>query len=157
MSAHQYDEGHTVAGWTGFGIAAVGSAVAGLGVCLVSAPLIAGGLAVTAVSVLVTWALHLTGWGKPPGRRPRAEWGMRVRDSGARQGHPGCVGCRLAGRGAGGSGSTAVEAMSATALPGRTAPDPAAPGTAAPETAVPGTAVPGTAVQGEPVPAESQG
>ena len=29
MSAHQYDEGHTVAGWTGFGIATVGTAVAG--------------------------------------------------------------------------------------------------------------------------------
>ncbi|MFE3855730.1 HGxxPAAW family protein [Streptomyces griseorubiginosus] len=99
MSAHQYDEGHTVAGWTGFGIATVGTAVLGLGVCTVSGALIAGGLAVTAVSVLVTWALHLSGWGKPPGRRPRAEWGMRVRDTGAREGHAGCVGCRLAGRG----------------------------------------------------------
>ncbi|CAM5263607.1 hypothetical protein SALBM311S_13045 [Streptomyces alboniger] len=29
MSAHQYDEGHTVAGWTGFGIATVGTAVLG--------------------------------------------------------------------------------------------------------------------------------
>lgn len=37
--------------------------------------------------------------GKPPGRRPAAEWGLRVRDLGAREGHPGCVGCRLAGRG----------------------------------------------------------
>ncbi|WP_449352665.1 HGxxPAAW family protein [Streptomyces shaanxiensis] len=101
MSAHQYDEGHTVAGWTGFGIATVGTAVLGLGVCTVSGALIAGGLAVTAVSVLVTWALHLSGWGKPPGRRPRAEWGMRVRDTGAREGHAGCVGCRLAGRGGG--------------------------------------------------------
>lgn len=99
MSAHQYDEGHTVAGWTGFGIATVGTAVLGLGVCRVSGVLIAGGLAVTAVSVLVTWALHLSGWGKPPGRRPREEWGMRVRDTGAREGHAGCVGCRMAGRG----------------------------------------------------------
>ncbi|WP_322726594.1 HGxxPAAW family protein, partial [Streptomyces spongiae] len=33
MGAHQYDEGHTVAGWTGFGIATVGSAVAGVGMC----------------------------------------------------------------------------------------------------------------------------
>lgn len=99
VSAHQYDEGHTVAGWTGFGIATVGSAVLGLGVCMVSGPLIAGGLAICAVSLLVTWALHLTGWGKAPGRRPREQWGMRVRDPLARAGHPGCVGCRLAGRG----------------------------------------------------------
>ncbi|WP_020134033.1 HGxxPAAW family protein [Streptomyces sp. 351MFTsu5.1] len=98
MSAHQYDEGHTVAGWTGFGIATVGTAVAGLGVCLVSGVLIVGGLAVVGVSVLVTWALHLSGWGKPPGRRPREEWEMRVRDSGAREGHEECVGCRIAGR-----------------------------------------------------------
>ncbi|MCD7440080.1 MULTISPECIES: HGxxPAAW family protein [Streptomyces] len=100
MSAHQYDEGHTVAGWTGFGIATAGTSVVGLGVCMVSVPVLAVGLAIVVVSVLVTWALHLTGWGKPPGRRPRAEWGMGVRDSGARAGHPECVGCRLAGRGA---------------------------------------------------------
>jgi hypothetical protein len=74
---------------------------------MVSAPVLAGGLALVVVSVLVTWALHLTGWGKPPGRRPREEWGMRVRDSSARDGHPGCVGCRLAGRGR--VRSTAVE------------------------------------------------
>lgn len=94
-----YDEGHTVAGWTGFGIATVGSGVVGLGVCAASLPLVVGGLAVVAVSVLVTWVLHLAGWGKPPGVRPRGEWGMRVRDAQAGQGHPGCVGCRLAGRG----------------------------------------------------------
>lgn len=107
MSAHQYDEGHTVAGWTGFAVAIVGSAVLGLGMIMVSALVLAGGLAIVVASVLVTWALHLTGWGKPPGRRPRAEWGMRVRDSSAREGHPGCVGCRLAGRGR--VGGTAVE------------------------------------------------
>ncbi|SEE04554.1 hypothetical protein SAMN05216489_05317 [Streptomyces sp. 3213] len=99
MSAHQYDEGHTVAGWTGFGIATVGTAVAGAGVCTVSAALIGGGLGIDVVAVLVTWALHLTGWGKPPGRRDRAQWGMRVRDPLARAGHAGCVGCRLAVRG----------------------------------------------------------
>ena len=101
MSAHQYDEGHTVAGWTGFGIATVGTAVAGVGVCAVSALLIGAGLGIVAVSVLVTWALHLTGWGKPPGRRDREQWGMRVRDPSARAGHAGCLGCRLAGRGHG--------------------------------------------------------
>ncbi|MFI6936961.1 HGxxPAAW family protein [Streptomyces sp. NPDC050287] len=99
MSAHQYDEGHTVAGWTGFGIASVGTTVWGLGLCLVSVPLLAAGIAIDVVGLLATWALHLTGWGKPPGRRPREQWGMRVRDTAARAGHPGCVGCRLAGRG----------------------------------------------------------
>ncbi len=99
MSAHQYDEGHTVAGWTGFGIASLGTTVLGLGLCLVSAPLLAAGITIDVVALLTTWALHLTGWGKPPGRRPREQWGMRVRDTGARAGHPGCVGCRLAGRG----------------------------------------------------------
>ncbi|MEU1181714.1 HGxxPAAW family protein [Streptomyces sp. NPDC005820] len=98
MAGHQYDEGHTVAGWTGFGIATAGTAVMGVGVCAVSPALLVGGGAVAAVSVLVTWALHLTGWGKPPGVRPRAEWGMRVRDTSARDGHPECVGCLLAAR-----------------------------------------------------------
>ncbi|MFI0542998.1 HGxxPAAW family protein [Streptomyces sp. WSLK1-3] len=98
MSAHQYDEGHTVAGWTGVAVATVGTSVLGLGVCTVSGALIAVGLVITAASALVTWVLHLSGWGKPPGRRPREQWGMRVRDTGARQGHPGCVGCRMAGR-----------------------------------------------------------
>jgi hypothetical protein len=115
VSAHQYDEGHTVAGWTGFAVAIVGSAVLGLGMIMVSALVLAGGLAIVVVSVLVTWALHLTGWGKPPGRRPRAEWGMRVRDSSARDGHPGCVGCRLAGRGR--VGRTAVEPVVVTGEP----------------------------------------
>jgi hypothetical protein len=68
-------------------------------VCLGAGVLSAFGLVITVASALVTWALHLTGWGKPPGRRPREQWGMRVRDTGARQGHPGCVGCRMAGRG----------------------------------------------------------
>ncbi|MHC3471189.1 HGxxPAAW family protein [Streptomyces sp. 7R007] len=99
MGAHQYDEGHTVAGWTGFGIATLGAVVLGLGVCTASAAVLLAGLGVVAVSVLVTWALHLAGWGKPPGRRDRREWGWRVRDLSAREGHPGCVGCRLAGRG----------------------------------------------------------
>jgi hypothetical protein len=73
--------------------------VLGLGVCVVSGALIAVGFAITVASALVTWVLHLAGWGKPPGRRPRGQWGMRVRDMSAREGHPGCVGCRLAGRG----------------------------------------------------------
>ncbi|MET7734808.1 HGxxPAAW family protein [Streptomyces sp. NPDC005402] len=111
MSAHQYDEGHTIAGWTGVAVAAVGTSVLGLGVCAVSGALIAVGLAITVASALVTWTLHLAGWGKPPGRRPREQWGMRVRDTGARQGHPGCVGCRMAGRG--GPRTRVVEARAA--------------------------------------------
>ncbi|MFI1832132.1 HGxxPAAW family protein [Streptomyces olivaceoviridis] len=109
-----YDEGHTIAGWTGAAIATTGGAVAGLGVCTASLPVVGAGLAVVAVSVLVTWALHLSGWGKPPGVRPREQWGMRVRDTQARDGHAGCVGCRLAGRGrkrsAGASASVSASA-----------------------------------------------
>ncbi|MFD8045685.1 HGxxPAAW family protein [Streptomyces chartreusis] len=95
----QYDEGHTVAGWTGTGIATVGSAVLGAGTCMGSAALIVGGLGILAASVLVTWALHLSGWGKPSGPRPRGQWPMGVRDLTVRDGHADCWGCRLAGRG----------------------------------------------------------
>lgn len=95
----QYDEGHTVAGWTGFGIATVGVTGIGFGICAGNALAIWGGLGVVVISVLVTWVLHLVGWGKPPGRRPVGQWGMRVKDLSAREGHPGCLGCRLAGRG----------------------------------------------------------
>ncbi|MER6384044.1 HGxxPAAW family protein [Streptomyces sp. NPDC001250] len=118
-----YDEGHTIAGWTGFGIATVGGGVAGSGVCVASLPLVAGGLAVVAVSVLVTWVLHLSGWGKPPGVRPRGQWGMRIRDTRAREGHTGCVGCRLAGRGRAAAPvaatPTAAESMPLSPLEGR--------------------------------------
>ncbi len=95
----QYDEGHTVAGWTGTAIATIGSAVVGAGICTVSAVLITGGLGIVAVSVFVTWTLHLSGWGKPPGVRPRSQWRMGMRDLSARDGHAECWSCRLAGRG----------------------------------------------------------
>lgn len=124
MSAHQYDEGHTVAGWTGFAVASAGAAVLGLGVCTASVITLAGGLGIVVGSVLVTWALHLAGWGKPPGRRPREQWGWRVRDLAAREGHPGCVGCRLAGR-ARGAGRTA-ESYGAVVAAGGGEPEPAA-------------------------------
>ncbi|MHA5047977.1 HGxxPAAW family protein [Streptomyces sp. SD15] len=97
MSAHQHDEGHTLAGWAGFGIASVGAAWSGVGLCVGDALGVWGGLAVVVIGVVVTWVLHLAGWGKPPGRRPVAERGWRVRDRGARDGHPGCVGCRAVG------------------------------------------------------------
>ncbi|MEV0219357.1 HGxxPAAW family protein [Streptomyces sp. NPDC050704] len=99
MSEHHHDEGHTVAGWTGFAIAVIGTSVAGLGMTVGPSAGIWLGLAVVGLSALVTWGLHLSGWGKPPGIRPVAERGWRVRDRAARDGHAGCVGCRLAGRG----------------------------------------------------------
>ncbi|MFI1505208.1 HGxxPAAW family protein [Streptomyces sp. NPDC020597] len=108
MAGHGYDEGHTIAGWTGVAIVAVGGSAMGVGVCVGSALALVGGGVVVGLSALVTWGLHLAGWGKPPGVRPRSEWGMRVRDPWARDGHPGCVGCRLAGR-----GRPAVAALSA--------------------------------------------
>ncbi|MFJ4811056.1 HGxxPAAW family protein [Streptomyces longwoodensis] len=101
MSVHPYDEGHTVAGWTGVAIATVGTSVMGVGVCTVSPPALVLGGVIDVLALLVTWALHLSGWGKPPGIRPRAQWSMRVRDPHAREGHPDCLGCRLAGRGRG--------------------------------------------------------
>jgi hypothetical protein len=69
VSTHLYDEGHTLAGWTGFGIAIVGAAVIGMGVCTAQGLVVAGGLVVIAVGVVVTWVLHVAGWGKPPGLR----------------------------------------------------------------------------------------
>ncbi|MFD8259996.1 HGxxPAAW family protein [Streptomyces griseoluteus] len=78
--------------------AGIGSGVVGAGACTGSVAALVGGGVLVAVSVLVTWALHLSGWGKPPGVRPREEWGMRTRDTQARGGHPGCVGCAMASR-----------------------------------------------------------
>ncbi|MEU9386088.1 HGxxPAAW family protein [Streptomyces sp. NPDC048279] len=89
MSLH--DEGHTVAGWTGTAIATAGSGLLGWGVCAVSVPALVAGGAVTAVSVLVTWYLHLAGWGKPPGPRPRPQWALGVRDTAARDGPAPCT------------------------------------------------------------------
>ncbi|MDQ1027603.1 hypothetical protein QF035_005185 [Streptomyces umbrinus] len=116
MSGHHHDEGHTVAGWTGCAVAVVGTSVAGVGMCLGSAAWIWLGIGVVGLGVLVTWGLHLAGWGKPPGIRPVAERGMRVRDRAARAGHPACVGCRLAGRGR--SVSTTDVAVSAQGVQG---------------------------------------
>jgi hypothetical protein len=93
----QHDEGHTVAGWVGCAVATVGAAVTGVGICGWG-PGIWLGLGVMALAVLVTWGLHLAGWGKPPGPRSAGQWGLRVRDRAAPEGHAGCLGCRLAGR-----------------------------------------------------------
>lgn len=99
MSAHgNVDLGHTLAGWTGTAIALTGLTVTGVAVVAVSLPLALLGGGVLAVALAVTWLLHLAGWGKPSGPRPEAQWPWRVRDLSAAHGHPGCLGCRLAGR-----------------------------------------------------------
>ncbi|MFF5922864.1 HGxxPAAW family protein [Streptomyces flavochromogenes] len=99
MSAHgDVDLGHTLAGWTGTTLAGLGSAVAGAGICLDRTWALWLGAALAVLAATATWTLHLTGWGKPSGPRPADQWDWRVRDSGARHGHPDCLGCRLAGR-----------------------------------------------------------
>ncbi|WP_406496795.1 hypothetical protein OG936_21825 [Streptomyces sp. NBC_00846] len=97
MSGHQHDEGQTIAGWAGAAVATAGVAVVGVGICGWH-PGIWSGLGVMASAVLVTWGLHLAGWGKPPGPRPAGQWGLMARDRAAREGYAGCLGCRLAGR-----------------------------------------------------------
>ncbi|MGW4730019.1 hypothetical protein ACWEQC_12725 [Streptomyces shenzhenensis] len=67
------------------------------------------------MAVVVTWLQHLAGRGKPPGPQTRAAWGMRVRDAGLRDGHPGRVSGRLARGGR------------YTAAPAQTGPAPEAP------------------------------
>ncbi|MFI8005167.1 HGxxPAAW family protein [Streptomyces sp. NPDC086010] len=100
MSAHgDYDLGHTVAGWTGTAVGVLGSAVLGAGVVTASAAVLWAGAAVVVLAALVCWVLHLAGWGKATGLRPTAAQDWRVRDTGARGGHPDCLGCRMAGRG----------------------------------------------------------
>lgn len=99
MSAHGHvDLGHTVAGWTGTVIGLVSLSVLGLSVITVSPPLALTGAGVGVLAGLVTWWLRLAGWGKPTGPRPESEWPWRVKDDTARHGHPGCLGCRMAGR-----------------------------------------------------------
>ncbi|MET7683266.1 HGxxPAAW family protein [Streptomyces sp. NPDC005423] len=93
-----YDLGHTVAGWTGMAVATLGSGLCGLGLIMVSGPLLYVGVGVLALALLVTWSLHLGGWGKASGPRPAEQWDWRVRDTGAKAGHSDCLACRLAGR-----------------------------------------------------------
>ncbi|MET7986887.1 HGxxPAAW family protein [Streptomyces sp. NPDC005281] len=93
-----HDLGHTVAGWSGAGIATLGFGLCGLAVVTASGLLALAGAAMLALALLTTWVLHLLGWGKPSGPRPAAQWDWRVRDLTARDGHTECLGCRLAGR-----------------------------------------------------------
>ncbi|MER6425366.1 HGxxPAAW family protein [Streptomyces sp. NPDC001137] len=118
MSAHEnVDLGHTVAGWTGTAVALVGFCVAGLGVIAVSAALVISGAAVIALAAVITWLLHLAGWGKPSGPRPADQWHWRVKDLGARQGHPNCLGCRMAGRRVEAAVNSAQPTSAAATLP----------------------------------------
>ncbi|MFJ6851530.1 HGxxPAAW family protein [Streptomyces sp. NPDC091271] len=122
MSAHgDHDLGHTVAGWTGTAIGVLGGAVLGVAVIATSAALLWLGLGVLVLAGAACWALHLAGWGKPTGPRPRSAQDWRSRDTAARHGHPGCLGCRMAGRGghpAAGSAQDPVPPHSGRSLPG---------------------------------------
>ncbi|MEU6314871.1 HGxxPAAW family protein [Streptomyces sp. NPDC047014] len=123
MSAHGHvDLGHTVAGWTGTTLALLGFAGAGASVCAAWLPGIGIGLGVVALAGLVTWLLHLVGWGKPSGPRPEPAWDWRVRDTVARTGHADCLGCRMRG---GRRAATSRSAVVATPPPSA-APLPAA-------------------------------
>ncbi|MEV8554495.1 HGxxPAAW family protein [Streptomyces glaucescens] len=105
-----HDLGHTLAGWTGTAVATLGSGVCGLGVIMTSVVVALAGVGVLALALVVTWVLHLAGWGKPGGPRPVEQWDWRVRDTSARAGHPDCLGCRLAGRRGATDGRRAAEA-----------------------------------------------
>jgi hypothetical protein len=94
-----HDLGHTVAGWTGTCLALVGFTLSGAAMTAAWVPGFWLGLAVVALAGLTTWVLHLGGRGKPGGPRPLAQQGWRTTDRAAAQGHPGCAGCRAAGRG----------------------------------------------------------
>ncbi|MGE7383896.1 HGxxPAAW family protein [Streptomyces sp. NPDC004126] len=121
MSAHgDVDLGHTVAGWTGTTLALLGCTGAGAALCAAWTPGIWLGLGLVVAAGLVTWLLHLAGWGKPSGPRPREQWDWRVRDTEARAGHADCLGCRASGprRAAAAAGDRpAVGGPSAAPLP----------------------------------------
>ncbi|MET8408444.1 HGxxPAAW family protein [Streptomyces sp. NPDC005195] len=103
MGMHgDHDLGHTVAGWAGTTIAVTGCAVTAVALAAGSATGLWLGGAVVVLAALTTWLLHLAGWGKATGPRPVTEQHWRVRDTSARRGHRGCLGCRIAGRGAAG-------------------------------------------------------
>ncbi|WP_037634852.1 hypothetical protein [Streptomyces katrae] len=95
--------GHTVAGWAGPALGLLGCTGAGVAVCAAWFPGIwlglGLGLGLVAAAGVVTWVLHLAGWGKPSGARPRAERDWRTRATVARTGRAQCLGCRVGGPG----------------------------------------------------------
>ncbi|MGW7265111.1 HGxxPAAW family protein [Streptomyces sp. NPDC054842] len=93
-----HDLGHTAAGWTGTCLALVGFTLSGVAMIAAWAPGFFLGLGVVALAGLVTWGLHLAGWGKPSGPRPLAGQEWRTKDLEAARGHAGCLGCRVARR-----------------------------------------------------------
>lgn len=111
----EYDLGHTAAGWTGTGIASAGFGLCGLALIAGSAVLLLAGVGILLLAVLITWMLHLAGWGKPSGPRPADQWDWRVKDLTARGGHADCLGCRLAGRRPAAPQRTGQPAVSAVA------------------------------------------
>ncbi|GLX07139.1 HGxxPAAW family protein [Microbispora sp. NBRC 16548] len=90
------DLGHTVAGWTGCVVVLCGCTTVGVAMCATSSLGVWLGIGVIVLSGLATWALHLTGWGKPSGPRPPEQWDWRVKDP--MTGHGDCLACRLGGR-----------------------------------------------------------
>ncbi|GIH22556.1 hypothetical protein Aph01nite_08660 [Acrocarpospora phusangensis] len=99
------DLGHTVAGWAGCVVALAGFALVGVSMCTGRPAGIWAGLGLIPAAGLLTWWLHLRGWGKPSGPRPPAQWDWRVKDP--MTGHGRCLACRLAGRGLLGSAENA--------------------------------------------------
>ncbi|WP_280664612.1 MULTISPECIES: HGxxPAAW family protein [unclassified Kitasatospora] len=99
--------GHTVAGWTGTALVVTGTTVAGIAFAAGDAVGLSCGLVIVAFGALAAWLLHLAGWGKATGPRPPGARHWRTRDAATRRGHPGCLGCRLAGRTAGAAAAPA--------------------------------------------------
>src|ERR1700740_3657168 len=84
MSIHgddAYDLGHTAAGWTGAAGATLGCGLCALGVITTWKALVFAGSGVLVLALLIAWALHLAGWGKPSGPRPVEQWDWRARDT----------------------------------------------------------------------------
>ncbi|MFJ9325237.1 hypothetical protein ACIRPN_05795 [Streptomyces sp. NPDC101230] len=64
----------------------------GISVAAVSAPLALAGAEITLGAGVLTWLLHLAGWGKPSGPRPESEWPWRYGTSPPGRGTPGLPG-----------------------------------------------------------------
>src|SRR5688500_8278222 len=94
-----HDLGHTVAGWTGCGVALTGSATIGLSVCGARLPGVWAGARLVAAGGLITWVRQPPGRAKPSRPRPAGQWDWGPRDP--MTAHAGCPACRPAGGPAG--------------------------------------------------------